>query len=213
MLCQSLAGAPGWFAACAADNTREFWQAHKQQYADQVRAPFLQLLRNAGEDTDGWRVYRPHQDVRFRPGAGALKTFLGALHVAPDGTGRYLQVSADGLLASSGLPYLAADQLPRWRAAVAGADGEHLDRVLACARAGGARIKSGYPAPLVRVPRGHPPDHPRAELLRWKGVEVYARTADAAVSAAWVTRTWAAGAELRAWLAEHVGISALERPR
>lgn len=213
MLSQSLARAQAWFTACAEDNSRAFWATRKEAYARDVRAPFLDLLRSTGEDADAWRVYRPHQDVRFTAGAGPLKTFLGALDVEDDGTGRYLQVDARGLLASSGLPYLAPDQLPRWREAV-DLHGDALDAALASARAAGAAVKSGYPEPLKRVPRGFDPTHVRGELLRWKGVEAWARRADLdAGSADWVRRTWQAGLALRTWLAEHVGPSTLPRPR
>ncbi len=214
MVSHSLAHAPAWFAACAADNSREFWLRRKDDYRREVREPFLHLLEEAGQDVQAWRVYRPHRDTRFGAQDGPLKTFLGALCVATDGTGRYVQVDARGLLASSGLPYLAPDQLPRWRAAVGGHHGEALEAALQAAREAGATIKSGYPEPLKRVPRGVDPGHPRADLLRWKGIEAYGRLGDVTDDpAAWLLRTWAAGRNLCSWLAVHVGGTALERPR
>lgn len=209
----SLVDAPAWFTECAANNTREFWARRKDDYVHLVREPFLALLASAGEDPTVWRVYRPHRDTRFGVGAGPLKTFLGALLVAPDGTGRYLQIDSHGLLASSGLPYLAADQLPRWRAAVA-AEPNELPRVLESARGRGATLKSGYPDPLKHVPRGYDPDHPRADLLRWKGVEAYGRTPDlVADPTGWLLNTWLAGKPLCTWLGTHVGPTALKRTR
>lgn len=148
------------------------------------------------------------------PRRGPLKTFLGALCVASDGAGRYLRVDERGLLASSGLPYLATDQLSRWRAAVAGEPGADLDAAMRAARRDGAIIKSGYPEPLKRVPRGTDPEHPRADLLRWKGIEAWGRLDDVGHDPArWLLSTWDAGGDLRRWLAVHVGPTDLPRTR
>ena len=174
MVSHNLAPAMAWFEACAADNTRSFWERSKQTYRDDVREPFLALLTAAGEHVPDWRIYRPHADTRFSPVAPPLKTFLGALRVDHDGTGRYLQIDANGLLASSGLPYFAPDQVPRWRDAV-DRDGDALAALLDRARDAGGRVKPGYPEPLRRTPRGYDPAHRHGELLRWKGIEVFAR--------------------------------------
>jgi uncharacterized protein (TIGR02453 family) len=214
MLRHNLTDAPAWFTACAADNTRDFWAANKDAYDEQVRQPFLELLRDAGEDVGAWRVYRPHRDTRFSPDGGPLKTFLGALHVDARGTGRYVQVDARGLLASSGLPYLAPDQLSRWRSAVASPAGDALSAAVDSARAAGAAIKSGYPEPLKRVPKGYDADHPRATWLRWKGIEAYRRRHDLTVDpSSWLLDTWAAGRDLCEWLAAEVGASTMQRPQ
>lgn len=205
--------AAAWFAACEADNSREFWAARREEYVRHVREPLLALLCAAGEDPADWRVYRPHRDTRFGGAGGPLKTFLGALRQDEGGTGRYLQVDARGLLASSGLPYLAADQLPRWREAVAGRAGAELAAALQVADRRGCRAKRGYPDPLKRVPRGFDPDHERADMLRWKGVEVWARLEPGADGQeAWLRAVWSTGEPLCAWLRSHVGETAMVRP-
>lgn len=213
MVSHNLAPASAWFARATADNTREFWAREKQRYAEEVRAPFLALLAAVDDDPGAWKVYRPHHDTRFAKDRGPLKTFLGALRIEPDGTGRYLQVDARGLLASSGMPYLAPDQLPRWRAALLDdATGAAFADAVARATAAGGTLKSGYPEPLVTAPRGVSPEHPRITWLRWKGVEVYGR-AEALEPAERVVSLWRAGRPVGAWLAAHVGASTLERPR
>jgi uncharacterized protein (DUF2461 family) len=88
--------------------------------------------------------------------------------------------------------------------------------VVAGARAAGLDVMSH--AKLKTAPRGYPKDHPRVELLRYKGL------------ATW--RSWSAGAwlgtrsakdrivgffgdsqPLQAWLASHVGPSTLPDDR
>ena len=63
-------------------------------------------------------------------------------------------------------------------------------------------------------PRGYPSDHPRAELLRWKGaavVQEYDRAAWMHTPGALerVRTVWRGAAPLAAWLDAHVGASAL----
>jgi len=213
MVSHNLAPARDWFARATADNTREFWAREKQRYAEEVRAPFLALLAEVDHDVSAWKVYRPHTDTRFAADKGPLKTFLGALRIAPDGTGRYVQVDARGVLASSGMPYFAPDQVPRWRESLLDdrAGGAFAEAVGQATEAGGT-LKSGYPEPLKTAPRGVDPLHPRIHWLRWKGVEVYGR-AEPIESAERVVAVWQAGAPLCTWLAAHVGPSALERPK
>ncbi len=214
MVSHNLASAAVWFERAGADNTREFWAREKQHYAEDVREPFLELLAAVDADPASWRVYRPHNDTRFGADKGPLKLFLGALNIDDNGTGRYLQVDARGLLASSGMPYLAPDQLVLWREALLDERGDAFASAVEAARAAGGTLKSGYPAPLQRAPRGVDPDHPRIEWLRWKGVEVFGRApAGHDEPATWVRSTWAAGAPVAAWLGAHVGPSSLERPR
>lgn len=214
MVSHNLAAAGAWFERAAADNTKEFWAREKQAYADDVRAPFLALLAEVDANASAWRVYRPHHDTRFAKDRGPLKTFLGALRIEPDGTGRYLQVDARGLLTSRGMPYLAPDQLPRWREAIADDRGVAFASAVDAATSRGGTLKSGYPEPLTRAPRGVDPEHARIEWLRWKGVEVFGRRAHSDDSpVAWVHDTWAAGDAVCEWLSRHVGPSALERPR
>ena len=214
-----------WFDhLAAAGNTRELWAERKYAYAADVRAPFAAYLdaldAAPGVPVHGpWRVYRPHNDVRFAPDGDPLKTFVGAVSERPDGGGLYTQVDAAGLMVAAGMPWFAPDQLVSWRAAVADdVSGTALTAVLARTQTAGLAPKGGRPVPLVRPPRGVAADHPRVAWLRWKGVEVVARLGRAAWSEP-TTRVEAAATSLAAaapllvWLGEHVGPSTLPRPR
>jgi hypothetical protein len=162
-----------------------------------------------------WRVYRAHNDRRFRSDTPPYKTFLGAVAERSDGVGAFLRVDAKGVLVGSGVPMPAPDQLERLRGAIADdRSGPELESAIAAARAGGATVHGGRWPALKRVPRGFPADSPRAELLRWKGVEADVRIADpcwrAVTDAVHEVRRWLSGPdELHVWLGRHVGPSAM----
>jgi uncharacterized protein (DUF2461 family) len=215
--------ATAWFVALAESNTREYWAATKAAYARDVKQPFLSLLSAidaapGSPSHDGWKVYSPHRDARRGPDVPPLKDFAGAVALLPGGCGLFVKLDAKGLLVATGNPYLAPDQLPRWRDAVAGPAGERLTSAVARAREDGLRVGPGYPTPLKVAPRGVNPDHPRIELLRWKGLECYRRLPKAAwdreaVAVGEILSTWALAAEVVDWLDAEVGPSAMERPR
>lgn len=207
-----------FFATLEQDNTPTFWARERHRYDDAVRPVFVALLAAVDvrrASATEWRVYRPRNDTRFAPGAAPYKTFIGAVTEAADGVGAFVQVSSHGLLAATGIPMPAPDQLASLRAAIAD-DRSGPAFVSAVQRAvdGGRTVHSGRWDPLKRTPRGYPPDHPRAEHLRWKGVEVNHRER----RPAWTTIEQAADAvagmlarpaDLHAWLGAHVGPSAL----
>ncbi len=199
--------AAAFFTALEADNSREFWRAQRTVYDDALRPAFLALLPDAPA---GWRVYRPHNDTRFGRTA-PYKTFLGAVTERADGVGWFVRVDARGLLVGSGIPMPARDQLARWREAVGGPDGAAFVAAADRVAATGARVHPGRYDPLARVPRGWPADHPRAEWLRWKGVEVTTRlgVSDDPLDADAVRALLDRGEPVHGWLAAHVGPSAL----
>lgn len=218
-----------WFERLAAEgNTKAFWQAGREAYARDVRAPFVAFLAALDEQPGvpahgAWRVYRPHNDLRFDPQGDPLRTFVGAVAETARGAGLYAQVDRAGLLVAAGMPWFAPDQLARWREAVASGGGETLVDAAERARASGLRVHGGRRHPYVRVPRGYAADHPRADLLRWRGVEASVRLGSAAWGGGRAStsgeRAVAAATPLRgagalvAWCEQEVGASSLPRPR
>src|SRR5690242_14601165 len=111
------------------------------------------------------RIFRPNRDVRFSADKSPYKTTIAATLER----GGYIQLSARGLGAGRGTYMMAPDQLSRFRAAVADdARGGALETIVEAAAARGIEI-SGHDE-LKTVPRGYPRDHPRADLLRMKGL-------------------------------------------
>lgn len=193
------------------DNSRGYWQAHKQVYDEQVRGPMEALLAELCDEFGDGKIFRPHRDIRFSADKTPYKTHVGAT-LANHG---YIQVSARGLAAASGTYVFAADQLARYRRAVAlDLTGEALAKIVDDARAAGLTITAA--STLTTAPRGFPKDHPRIELLRMKGlvtwkdwpVEPWLATAEAKEKVAAVLR---ASLPLVEWLALHVGSSEPER--
>ena len=199
-----------FFAQLEGDNTREFWLTHRGTYDEVLRPVFLQLTSALGGQ---WRVYRPHNDTRFGK-AAPYKTFLGAVSETADGIGTFLQVSPSGLLVGTGIPVPAPDQLTRLRDGLGGVAGERFVEASGEVTAAGGRVHGGRYPPLKRVPRGWSVDHPRADWLRWKGVEVNHRPGsppwlDTAEAPERVRALIAVGDPVHRWLADQVGPSAL----
>lgn len=204
-----------FFAQLANDNTAEGWAGLRPEYDEVIRPGFVAVLDElaASGPYGPWRVYRPRNDTRFQKGKEPYKLFIGAVAERSDGVGAFVRLDAEGLLVGTGLPMPAPDQLPRLRAAVADErSGPELIEAIEQVRSTGARVHGGRWEPLVRVPRGFPTDHPRADLLRWKGVEVSqrprtSRWSSASAGAAAVTAALAGGGPVDDWLGTHVGPS------
>lgn len=153
-----------FYEGLEADNTKTYWQANRRVYETLVRAPMEELLAELGPEWGEGHIFRPYRDVRFSPDKSPYKTHIGA--VVGDG---YVQLSADGLAAGSGMWEMAPDQLERYREAAADdRRGRKLARIVASASEAGLQV-TGHQV-LKTAPRGYPKDHPRIELLRFKGL-------------------------------------------
>lgn len=193
------------------DNSRAYWQSHKQVYDEAVCEPMEALLADLCDEFGDAKMFRPHRDVRFSADKTPYKTHVGAT-LANHG---YVQVSAGGLAVASGTYVFATDQLARYRRAVAlDLTGEALVKIADDARAAGLTITAA--SMLKTAPRGYPKDHSRVELLRMKGlvtwkdwpVEPWLATPAAKDKVVAVLR---ASVPLVQWLSFHVGASELDR--
>jgi uncharacterized protein (TIGR02453 family) len=197
-----------FYRGLAADNTKAYFDAHREVYAQAVRGPMEALLSELEPEWGPAKVFRPNRDVRFSRDKAPYKTEIGALLATTPGSGWYVRLDADGLGAGGGYPHLSRDQLDRYRRAAGDeATGPALAAAIADAEAAGLEV---FSQSLKVAPRGWPRDHPRIDLLRRTsllflrtappGPEVHTRAA-----LAWVVRTWRDGAPLLAWLDHHVG--------
>jgi len=153
-----------FFEGLEIDNSKAYWQRNKTVYETLVRAPMEELLAELEPEFGEGRIFRPYRDIRFSPDKSPYKTFMGA--TVGDG---YVQLSARGLGAGSGMWEMAPDQLDRYRQAVSDdRSGRELEGIVAKARAAGLDAM-GHDV-LKTAPKGYPKDHPRIELLRNKGL-------------------------------------------
>ena len=152
-----------------------------------------QLLADLEPTWGEARIFRPYRDVRFSKDKSPYKTAIGAR--IGDG---YVHLDARGLAAGSGMWEMAPDQLERYRASVDDPKtGRQLERVVADARKRKVDVMSH--GELKTAPKGYPKDHPRVELLRYKGL------------ATW--REWPAGAWLGTKRAEDRLVDFFERSK
>jgi uncharacterized protein (TIGR02453 family) len=200
-----------FYEGLEADNSKTYWTARKAVYEDTVLRPMTELLDELGPEFGESKIFRPYRDVRFSKDKSPYKTHMGAMV----GSG-YIQLSAKGLAVGEGMYVMASDQVERWRRAVAGdVSGGELERLIAAIERHGIGVHGRDV--LKTVPRGYPADHPRAGLLRYKGIvawqewpaEPWLETRQAKDR---ITGFLRATQPLSAWLDTHVGESAKASP-
>lgn len=187
------------------DNSKGFWQAHKDVYDEHVKAPLTALAEELAKEFGASKLFRPYRDVRFAKDKTPYKTHQGIWFGE---SARYVQVSAAGLFIAAGYWHTETPQVTRLRRAVDDdVAGPALERAL------GAVTKKGFGvggAQLTRVPSGFDKQHPRADLLRYKTLTVsrhagfpdWLHTRRAKTE---ITKSLRAAEPLVSWLDTHVG--------
>jgi uncharacterized protein (TIGR02453 family) len=192
-----------FFEGLEADNSKDYWQAHKSVYEEDVRAPMEALLADLEPEFGAGKIFRPYRDVRFSRDKSPYKTAIAATLAG----GGYVHLSADAFGVGTGLYRPEPEALERYRRAVAAeTTGRELERLVAAAEKKQLEVR-GHEE-LKTAPRGYPKDHPRIDLLRQKGLIAWRE---------WPVGAWLASrkpkervvtflhdaAPLRRWLDEH----------
>ena len=192
-------------------NTREFWLANKEVFDREVREPMAALLDSLPEEYQPFKAFRMNRDVRFSADKSPYKIMHGAAHGIP-GAVHYLHLDASGLMVACGNYMMQSEELERYRLAVADdASGEELTEIhAALRRRRSLEVGPGGPEPLKTVPVGYPRDHPRAELLRQKGlIAMRTRLASELQNGprlrSFVLETFEMCSDLADWLGRYVG--------
>jgi uncharacterized protein (TIGR02453 family) len=153
-----------WFRDLEANNTREWFQAHRVTYDEAVRGPMEALLAEAADEFGDGIVARPNRDTRFSADKSPYK--LRCYARLPQAAGTfYVDVRVEGLFAGGGVYAPDRDGLAAIRRAIADdRTGAELEKVVAGLESDGAALlRDGA---LKTAPRGYRVDHPRIEYLR-----------------------------------------------
>jgi uncharacterized protein (TIGR02453 family) len=204
-----------FYEELAANNTRDWWQDNKPRYEVEVRAPLEHLLEDLRPEFGEAKVFRPNRDTRFARDKSPYKTNAAAvIGQAHEGVGTYyLSVSAEGLMVGGGAYMPASDQLARLREAIDDdKTGPELEAIVADIRRKDGEI--GAHDELKTAPRGYPADHPRIELLRFKGIIGWwdhepGRWLHSPAARDTIAEDWRALGPLNRWLVTNVGPSGL----
>jgi len=148
------------------DNSKAFWDAHRQVYEEQVLAPMVELTAALAPEFGSAKIFRPYRDVRFSKDKSPYKTSLGAGVAVGPACGWHVELSAAGVGVGAGFYDASPERLAAIRDAIVDdATGVPLAELLTAYAAEGWHISGEQ---LKSAPRGHAADHPRIELLRHK---------------------------------------------
>jgi uncharacterized protein (TIGR02453 family) len=211
----------------AIEMNRDWFLANKDRYETEWVQPMTALLGDVtrriaaaykplalGEP----KIMRIYRDTRFSKDKAPYKTHIaGVVRIASksksdDGdvgnAAMYVHLGADEEFVGVGCYMMDGDKLAKYRKAVAGKPGVELQKVV------GRLRKAGYSVDghdnYKKVPRPFDPEHPRAELLKMKGLtggppEIPRGLLLKPQLADWLVTQGKTMAPLVKWLHRHVG--------
>jgi uncharacterized protein (TIGR02453 family) len=186
------------------DNTKSYWEAHKDVYQASVKALVTALEPQFGNA----KIFRPFRDVRFAKDKTPYKTHQGAFVAAGPACGWYVEISARGFRSGAGFYEASGADLGRIRASIANElTGDQLGKILAKLKRAGFTVGGDR---LKTSPRGYDADHPRIDLLRHRsltigkdyGFEPIIHTPELVAA---VRADWKAARPLVDWVAARLG--------
>lgn len=170
--------ARSFFAELRQNNTKDWFDAQKARYTDQIRKPAEALADILTEDLGRLtgrrltpKVYRINRDVRFSKDKSPYNTHLHMLWSfgAEDRPGFFFAVSPDYVAFAAGVMAFSSNGLEWARHAIADDPRPWLSAVGQARAQRGDLADWGEP-PLKRVPKPWDAAHPAADLLRRKSL-------------------------------------------
>ena len=174
-----------FFRGLARNNNREWFLPRKPIFEEHVKAPMRQLVEQINGAMKAFApdyvtdpakaIYRFYRDTRFSKDKSPYKTQIAAsFHhrgLGGEGGGYYFAVSHKELAVGGGI-YMPSPETLR---AVRGHMADHHKEFRRIVRRAAVRNLLGKPQgeQLSRAPKGFPPDHPAADLLRFKQFLLY----------------------------------------
>jgi uncharacterized protein (TIGR02453 family) len=169
-----------FFVQLKRHNDRSWFLKNKETYEREIKVPMVSLVLALNAEmrsfapefaTDPKRaIYRIYRDVRFSADKSPYKTHTAALF-APRGFGKhtcaglYFHFAVDELLLAGGVYMPGPKELVAIRNYIA-ANSNLFRKILSHPQISALGGLQGDQ--LVRVPKGFAPDHPAADLLRYK---------------------------------------------
>ncbi|MGH9719168.1 MAG: DUF2461 domain-containing protein [Bryobacteraceae bacterium] len=163
------------------NNRREWFQPRKEIYDEKVKAPMVELITALQRDMMAFAphytgdpsklIYRLYRDTRFSNDKTPYKTHIAASFPRRDAgkhaaAGFYFGVGSDEVQVAGGVYMPPVENLRAIREHVAGHH-ERLRKIIAN-RTLRALVGDMHGQQLARAPKGYLPDHPAADLLRYK---------------------------------------------
>src|SRR5579859_5910365 len=128
----------GYFLGLQLNNSKAYFDAHRKQYEEEVKAPMLALLADLESEFGAARLSRPNRDIRFSADKSPYKTNI----YASTSAGGYVAPDAEGLVAGGGRYMMEPSELASYREAVAAkASGEKIAAIVAALRSKGYGVE------------------------------------------------------------------------
>jgi len=197
-----------FFEGLAADNSKAYWQAHRDLYEEAVAAPLARLADALDGEFGPVKCFRPYRDVRFSADKRPYQEHASLAGTGARGTGvLYFQLGLDGVLLAGGAYRPPTAVLTSFRESVDDpAVAASYDAIAADLASHGI---TALAEPLRTRPRGWPADHPRLDLLRMTNLAVATTltpgpwlAGEECVST--VAATWRRIDTFNQWLRDHV---------
>jgi uncharacterized protein (TIGR02453 family) len=161
------------------NNRREWFQPRKHLFENHVKAPMVQLVDALNQQLVKFAVnhindpnkaiYRFYRDTRFSADKSPYKDHIAAIfprrgHEKHVSAGFYVGVSHEGVEVAGGIYMPGPPELLAIRTWLA----DHHAAFSKAARGPEKLMGKLHGASLQRVPKGFPPEHPAADLLKMK---------------------------------------------
>lgn len=175
-----------WFRQITVNNNKTWFEAHKAEYVENLQRPAQAFVQALGERLTsevpsvgydprphGGSLMRIYRDIRFSKDKSPYKNHIGANfwdgQKGMGGSGFHFFMDAEGARLYVGKHEFSKSDLVAFRAAVDDnrRGGQLRKAVDELRRSEGFGIDGEQ---YKRVPAGFDPDHPRADLLRHKGL-------------------------------------------
>jgi len=218
-------GALRFFAGLEKNNSKAWFEDHREAYEKSVLAPARAFVYELGERLKRFApgivadprvnksLFRINRDTRFARDKSPYKTQLGVYFYNGGGKrmetgGYYFHLEKDNYAYGVGMHQFSREALQRYREALLDkkkAD-EFLKAITAVTKVKEVEIgRTGY----KRVPRGIDPDHPMSAYLKFDGIHTWLPfTADEVVHSRKLlehsTRVFKKMAPLNDWVVKHL---------